>query len=301
MKTTRVKILVILPLIILGIAAGQTEVGEQLTVNFTDPGRPGTVDINVQFGNIHVTAYGGNQVIIDSEFGSHRMVSDSLVRGIVGAVMNGLSMAMSGDTLSESGKSTEGMYKIPNISTELRVEEEDNVMEIRGGTFRQSVDLEVQVPYETSLKLRTMGGGSIRVENVRGEIDANAMSGGIDLQNVTGPVLAHSMASDIVATFRNPISKNPMSFTTMSGDIDVTFPANLQADLKFKSQMGEIFTDYKVNLKTTSDNMQVRDKRSTGGSYQLEMEKIVHAVVNNGGTEIKFNTFTGDIFIRKAK
>lgn len=302
MKTMLLKFLIIVPIFTVGLVSGQTLTGSgnQLTVDFSHPNKPGKVDVNIHFGSVHVIGYNGKQVIIDSKFGSNRMFPDSLVNGIFGAIDQITSM-LGDDSSDEAEKSTEGMYKIPNLSTEMQVEEEDNVMEIRGGTFRQSVDLNLQVPYETSIKINTMGGGSIRVENVRGEIDVNNINGGISLQNISGPVLANSVSGEIMATFRNPIADNPTSFTTMSGDIDVTFPQNLKADLKIKSQMGEIYTDYKVTLKSSPDNMKVTDERSTGGSYQMEMEKVIHAVVGSGGTEIKFNTFSGDIYIRKAK
>jgi len=296
------KYLIFIFLFASGYGYGQENNSDQLSVSFTDPNKPGTVKINLQIGNLHVIGYNGKQVLIDSKIGpiqSFQNYARPLGGGSTISPNNPPNVIVMGNNNDdEPDKNTEGMHKLSNTSAELRIEEEDNIMEIRTGSILQSVDLTVRVPLASSLNLGSMG--PIAVENVRGEITIGN-GGPINLQNVTGPVVAQSLSSDITATFMNPLTDQPISFTTMGGDIDITFPSNLKADLKIKSQMGEIYTGYEVTMKNVPERMQITDERSSGGSYQMEMEKIIHAVVNNGGTEINFNTFSGDIFIRKAE
>ena len=53
---------------------------------------------------------------------------------------------------------------------------------------KRSGDLAITVPVKTSLQLRSMSGGEIKVDGVHGEIDANNMNGKVTLTNVAGTV-----------------------------------------------------------------------------------------------------------------
>lgn len=136
----------------------------------------------------------------------------------------------------DKSKKTEGLKKLtlPG-STGLSVEEKDNRMEIRTRTMRNSVDLVIQVPFSTSLDLSSPMGGEIEVDNVKGEIEVSNMNGTINLMSVSGTVLANSMSGSIEVTFVEVTPDTPMSFSTMTGDIDVTLPAGTKANLKMKT------------------------------------------------------------------
>jgi predicted membrane protein len=41
----------------------------------------------------------------------------------------------------------------------------------------------------------------------------------------------------------NRLGNKPMSFSTMSGDVDVTLPADAKASLKMKTQTGEVYSE----------------------------------------------------------
>ena len=86
----------------------------------------------------------------------------------------------------------------------------------------------------------------------------------------------------------------------MDGDIDVTLPAGIKADVKMKSQMGDIYSDFDVVMKTAPQ----RSKETVPaekGRYRITFDKSIYGAINGGGQEITFNTFNGDIFIRKGK
>ena len=110
------------------------------------------------------------------------------------------------DVIVESGKSDrsrnrgrsgvpDGMRRIDIPERGLVVEEEDNTITIQdhtpGGTH-----VTITVPPDTSLKLSSHN-GSVEVEGVHGEIDADCHNGGIKLFNVSGTVLADSQNGGI--------------------------------------------------------------------------------------------------------
>jgi DUF4097 and DUF4098 domain-containing protein YvlB len=87
-----------------------------------------------------------------------------------------------------------------------------------------------------------------------------------------------------------------MSYSTFNGDIDLTFPASLKASLKMKSEQGEIFTGFDVNI-TSSGPVQMKDTRA--GNYKVVVDDWKHGDVNGGGPEISMKNYNGDILIRK--
>src|SRR5215472_7436371 len=86
----------------------------------------------------------------------------------------------------------------------------------------------------------------------------------------------------------------------VDGDIDVTFPADLKANLSLKSDRGEILTDFDVQVQSAPVQQTVEDGRPHGGKYLVKIDKTVHGTINGGGPEYQFTNFNGGICIRKA-
>jgi DUF4097 and DUF4098 domain-containing protein YvlB len=86
----------------------------------------------------------------------------------------------------------------------------------------------------------------------------------------------------------------------MNGDIDVTLPPDVKANLKMKSEQGEIFSDFDINMTRQPAKAEAAEKTEQG-KYRITFDKSLYGVVNGGGQEIGFNTFSGDIYIRKKK
>src|SRR6267378_3162309 len=171
----------------------------------------------------------------------------------------------------ESARSDSTMKRIPVSGTGLSVEEENNEVRISTDSFRRAVDLSISVPIHTSLRLSAVNAGDIVVTGVDGELDINDVNG-----------------------------QKPMAFSSLNGDIDVTFPADLKANLSLKSDRGEIFSDFDVQVQASAPQQIVEDGRGHGGKYLVKIDKAVHATINGGGPELQFTNFNGGIYIRKA-
>ena len=184
-------------------------------------------------------------------------------------------------------------------SAGLTVEEEENVVRIDVDEGKRSVDLVIQVPFSTTLRLDS-GDGDVTVERVDGEIEISSNDGSITLNNISGPVVADSSDGEIKAVFGKVTPGKPMSFSTMDGDIDITLPSDVKASLKLKSEEGKVFTDFDIRL-TPSQQKKEQDERKEGGGYRVSFEKVSLGLINGGGVEIQLTTYEGDIFIRRAK
>jgi len=258
------------------IAAAQEARLDKITVTLSDPSRPASVRAHVLSGGITVRGYDGKDVIVQSVYRGARSSGH------------------------RSAPGTEGMKRIDNPNTGLEITEENNVVNIETGAFNRPVDLEIQVPRRTSLNLKSVNDGDIQVENVQGEIEVQDLNGRVKLLGISGSAVVHALNGEVTAVLTDISPGKPMSFSSMNGTIDVTFPPTLKANVVMQSQNGDIYTDFDVKMDARASDPVIEDARGKGGKYKVRIDKAVRGTINGGGPEIMFKTFNGDIFIRKA-
>lgn len=193
-----------------------------------------------------------------------------------------------------------GMKHIPMTSTGLNIEAENNDVRVSTDSYQRTVDLTITVPTRTSLSLHTVNDGNILVTGVDGELDINDVNGEVDLKNIGGSVVAHALNGHVVATFNRVDPQKQMAFSSLNGDIDVTFPADLKANVSLRTDNGEVYSDFDVKVQPTAPQQTVEDNSGKGGKYRVKIEKNVMGTINGGGQEIQFKNFNGNIYIRKA-
>jgi Putative adhesin len=127
----------------------------------------------------------------------------------------------------------------------------------------------------------------LELKNYNGEITA---------LNISGSVIATTYNGDIKITFDKITDGVPMSYITYNGNVDLTFPGITKASLKMKTQQGEIYTGFEMNI-TSSGLVQNKDSRS--GTFKVSIDEWKRGDINGGGPEYTVKTNNGDIFIRK--
>ncbi len=200
----------------------------------------------------------------------------------------------------EKAKKIAGMKQLSGSSSGLEVEEEDNVVTVNTESWKAATDLVIQVPVASSLEVRSSMDGAVVIEGVSGEIDINNINGPVTLTSVSGNTLVHTVNGDITVVLARVAADKPLSFSTMNGDIDVTLPADVKANLKMKSEQGEIYSDFDINMTRQPARSEAAEKTEQG-KYRISFDKSLYGLVNGGGQEFSFNTFSGDIYIRKKK
>ncbi|WP_138430114.1 DUF4097 family beta strand repeat-containing protein [Fodinibius saliphilus] len=242
---------------------------EQIAVPLSKPGEAGILDIGIVRGSITVTGYDGEEVLVRYQ----------------------------GDRKKEHEVTKNGLRKISTNSSGFEVSEENNKVEISGASPMQSIDFEVTVPRNFSLNLSTVNGGGIHVENVQGEMDISNVNGEVSLTNVGGAALVNTVNGDIKAIFQNVSPNSPMAFSNLNGDIDITLPAKAKITAKMKSEWGEVFTDFEIDI---NRNKQKKVKSSADdGVYKVSVNNWIYGDINGGGPEYHFKSMRGNIYIRK--
>jgi DUF4097 and DUF4098 domain-containing protein YvlB len=256
---------------------------EKVTVPLHDPSRPARLRANLMNGGITVRGADVKDITVeavsrgDGESRHRRSRRDSM------------------------STSTEGMKRLDLPGGGLDVTEDNNQVNIKNAAWNQSSDLVITVPRRTSLQLKCMNGGDINVENVEGEIDANNLNGKVTLRNVSGSVLAHSLNGTVSATLDRVDPSKPMSFSTMNGDIDVTLPPAVKANVLMKTDNGEIYSDFEVKLTPGSNLSPNAAGRQPDGTYHVKFDHALRGSIDGGGAEYQFTSFNGQIYIRKRK
>jgi DUF4097 and DUF4098 domain-containing protein YvlB len=245
----------------------------RVTVPLTDPARPVTLRAHLVSGSITVKGADVKEVIVEAR--------------------------ARGDE-ARSGGRAEGMKRIPMTSTGLNIEAENNNVRVSTDSYQRTIDLTIIVPTHTSLSLHSVNDGNIVVSGVDGEFDINNVNGEVDLKNIGGSVVAHALNGHVVATFNRIDPQKPMAFSSLNGDIDVTFPADLKANVSLRTDNGEVYSDFDVKVQPTAPQQTVEDNRGKGGKYKVQIDKNVRGTINGGGQEIQFKNFNGNIYIRRA-
>lgn len=252
-------------------AQSQTQSGaDRVPVTLSDPTRPALVKASLVDGGITVKAYEGKEIIVEARTRNR-----------------------------DNGRSDSGPKRLTISTTGLTVEEENNQVNVNTESYVRAIDLFISVPVHTSLHLRAVNDGDIVVTGVDGELDIDDVNGSVTLNNIAGSAVAHALNGHLLVTFTR-INAKPMAFSSLNGDIDVTFPADLKANVSLRSDRGDVFSDFDVQMQTTSTQPIVEDGRSHGGKYRVKIDKTVRGTINGGGPELQFTNFNGQIYIRKA-
>jgi DUF4097 and DUF4098 domain-containing protein YvlB len=276
MKTNRFLILAFCTSLSLSgntVTLGQAK--ETITVPLSDPAKPGSLKVNLLNGTIRISGYAGKEVVIEAT----GKVSDQSDK--------------------PKDENAAGMRRIiPSSGLELTATEENNAIKVSTRLVNKAMNLHIKVPQKFMLKASTVNDGDIIVENVDGELEIANVNGDISLTNVSGSAVANTINGTLKAIFKTVDAKSPMAFSTLNGNVDVTLPATAKFDVKLKSDRGEIYSDFDVDI----DKSQPQATRtSKEGMFKVSLEDWVKGKVNGGGSEIMMKNMNGNIYVRKAK
>jgi hypothetical protein len=255
---------------------------QRLAVPLSDPGRPATLDVSLFMGEITVTAYDGDEVVV---------VIDDDDRN------NGRNNGRNDDRGDDEARQREGLRRIPNTTLGLTLGENENTVSVKLDFSPRKAELNISVPRRTSVHASVVNGGDVVVTGVTGEHELSNVNGDVVATDISGAAVVGTTNGDVKVSFADVTPGKAMSFSSFNGDLDVTLPANLGADLRVNSGHGDLFTDFEVEL--TPQPAVVERGADAGGRYRVRMERGMRAVIGGGGPEITFRTFNGDVIIRK--
>lgn len=239
---------------------------EQLIINLSDQTNHRLFAFENPRGSIKVTGYDGDVIVVTASL-----------------------------RFPEAEKvSKNGLRKIEQNSLDIQAEVNGNNVTLNCRTTGKTVDFDIKIPENFSLKLKSLDNGDVNVMYVRGEIEIENSNGNIVLENVTGSAILSSVYGNIQAIFRQVKPDSPMIFTSFEGDVTITLPESINARLKIRSEKGEILTDF--NIKPVKRQPVVTN---TDKSRFYSLEDWVVGTINDGGPEYVIRSYNGNVTIKK--
>jgi len=163
----------------------------------------------------------------------------------------------------------------------ITAQEKNNEVTVTSSNRKVAVTLNIKVPKTAGIfKLSSLNGGTIMANDVTGNLELQNKSGGISALNISGTVIAGTLSGNVMVSFKQVDPGTPMAFSTVSGAIDITFPASLNANLKIRSDIGKVYSEFPL----TDD---LADWR--------------YAKAGSGGPEMLIKNTNGNIHIYKRE
>ncbi|HLN56645.1 MAG TPA: DUF4097 family beta strand repeat-containing protein [Bacteroidales bacterium] len=227
-------------------------------------GRDGKVILKNFSGPLPVEGYQGNEILVSSTEGKPETPERA----------RGLKPVYPGGT--------------DNTGLGLSVQKEGNTVMITCLLpFTRSSGYSLRIPENLSIELESgcEYSNSVSITGIKNEIAIKSCHG-IDLKNITGPVVLSSISGDINISFGSTISDKTSSINAISGDVDITLPSKTQVSIDLSTINGAFYSDF--DIADTQKNM----KRIGGNNLNFDL--------NGGGFKFDIVTVSGNVYLRKG-
>ena len=139
------------------------------------------------------------------------------------------------------------------------------------------VKFEVRVPAGVRLVARTVN-GEVRAEGLQGPVEAATVNGSVRV-GTTSYASATTVNGSITVSMGEAPWPEPISFETVNGEIRVTLPSKLDAEVWAETMNGQIESDYSVVV---------------SGHFN---RRRIHGTIGKGGPRMDLQTVNGDIVL----
>jgi lia operon protein LiaG len=215
-------------------------------------------------GDLPIEGYSGNEVVIS---GAETITAPERAKGLKPIYAGGTDNTGLGIGMEKNGDNITLVYLLP-ITQEGR-------------------QFKIKVPENLYLKIKSgcERNTNVNISNIKGEIDVN-VCGDIKLKSVSGPLVLNTISGNITVAFTEVHKDKPISIANISGEVDVTLPAQTPANIEMSTISGTMYSDF--DFHTDDKNM-----RRIGGNS-------VNTQINGGGVDIKLHNISGSIYLRKG-
>jgi hypothetical protein len=254
--------------VVFSISAWAQTTGE-IPIPLSDPAKRATLKVHVNRGSITVKGTGRKDILVKYSAAEGK---------------------------KKEGETKDGLKRISSGTIDLEVSENSNNVKVNSESWNTKIDLEIEVPSGIDLRVEAYNNGDIIITNIQGELEIENYNGEITATEISGTVVASTYNGDIVIKYEKLTPNTPLSYSTYNGDIDLTFPNDIKATLKIKTERGDVLTDFDVELMKSGP---VKKTETKSGTYKVVVDEWVRGNINGGGPEITMKNYNGDIKVRK--
>jgi len=167
------------------------------------------------------------------------VLGDVIVKGYKGTEIEAVARIKGADSNS---------IEILDLSLGNRVE-----IRIRPTQFKPvdaRVQFEIRVPNSIEFNFTRLFsfGGHVEVSDIMGRLRAESVRGNVVLKDVRGLVSASSFSGNVKMEISKGRDRNNMRFSSVSGNIDISAPSDLDALIEMSSESGMLKTDFPLEI-----------------------------------------------------
>jgi hypothetical protein len=145
------------------------------------------------------------------------------------------------------------------------------------------IDITVRLPKGLEVSAGSVS-GDVSVAGAEGDVRASSVSGEVRLDTPRASrVRASSVSGDVEVRIRELTGTGTLSFTSVSGNVDVELPRGVDADVSMRTVSGTMESDFPLTL----------NGRVNSRSFEARIGK--------GGRELEVRTVSGDVRLREVK
>ena len=232
---------------------------------FPDSSKPGTLNVDIKRGSIHVSGYDGDKVLVQ----------------------------LSVPGLAQKSIGADGLQELRPNSLDFDVEEKNGQIKVDGNSYDYITNLTIKVPHRTNLILDTYRDGQIHVQDVEGTFNIRSQNNDICLEEVAGSGRLWTYNGVLSASLSAVPQDGKLEFESYNGSIELKLPADIKATAKYRSGSGRVRTDFDVAV--------ADDIVRSVGTNKVEFDEFRHGTINGGGLPLTIETEKGDIRLLRRR
>jgi DUF4097 and DUF4098 domain-containing protein YvlB len=126
------------------------------------------------------------------------------------------------------------------------------------------------------------GNGDVQVEAASGPVRVSTGNGQVFIATSSGPVWATSGNGDVIARMKTLSRESSMNFTTGSGSVRVTLPADFNGTIDASTGNGSLNSEFEISIMGRLDPRHLR------------------GTIGKGGPTLRLQTGNGNVELRKG-
>ncbi|HEY4216426.1 MAG TPA: DUF4097 family beta strand repeat-containing protein [Gemmatimonadaceae bacterium] len=144
------------------------------------------------------------------------------------------------------------------------------------------MDFEVSVPTNLRVSAGSVS-GDVSITGAEGDVTATSVSGDVKMLDLrANSVTAHSVSGDVDVRVNQLTGRGDLEFHSVSGDVTLELPTQLDADLSMSTVSGDLNSDFPITLSNGRMN-----------------RRRIEARIGKGGRRLELQTVSGDVRIKK--
>ena len=143
-----------------------------------------------------------------------------------------------------------------------------------------NVEINVLVPRGVKVGAGTVN-GSVTIDGATAAVEASSVNGEVDVSTSGGPVNAESTNGNVRARMGRVDGDEPMSFTTVNGNVIVEFTGDFGGDVDLSTVNGSLNTNFEMTISGRLDPKHLRAHIGKPGGPRMKLETV------NGSVELR--------------